>query len=173
MSLMARLKGVSCVKCRRRGHHCQAQMMDGDTPVCLRCADDELCVFERVKYQRVVRVFGEADLCAVEAISAEDFAYCRALLQSENPFQVRRPHLSFVELVARDRKREAKKLDEDRCRYKQVVRSMRSQEEINLIYADFQHMPVKEIAVKHGISLSYVYSLRAKTRLVKTRSKKM
>ncbi len=40
---MKSLIGVECVECRRKGHHCQAQMWDGQTPVCLRCADGEPC----------------------------------------------------------------------------------------------------------------------------------
>ncbi len=40
---MKSLIGVECVECRRKGHHCQAQMWDGKKPVCLRCADGEPC----------------------------------------------------------------------------------------------------------------------------------
>ena len=44
MSVMAKLAGVECAPCRRPGHPCQAQMIDGE-PMCLRCADGELCAF--------------------------------------------------------------------------------------------------------------------------------
>ena len=44
MSVMAKLKGIECAPCRRAGHGCQAQMIDGE-PMCLRCADQEPCCF--------------------------------------------------------------------------------------------------------------------------------
>lgn len=43
MSALASLIGVECAECRRRGHHCQAQMWSDGEPMCLRCADGEPC----------------------------------------------------------------------------------------------------------------------------------
>ncbi len=46
MAALASLAGLECAACRQKGHRCQAQMWDGDKPVCLRCADGERCCFE-------------------------------------------------------------------------------------------------------------------------------
>lgn len=61
----ARLRGVWCADCWKRGHRCQAQIVaqrvnesaseqDGEeviqcVPLCMRCADGELCCFETAK----------------------------------------------------------------------------------------------------------------------------
>jgi hypothetical protein len=45
MSALGNLIGVECAACRHVGHHCQAQIWDGDTPLCMRCADGEPCCF--------------------------------------------------------------------------------------------------------------------------------
>jgi hypothetical protein len=42
---MGKLIGVECVECRRKGHHCQAQIVVEDEPLCLRCADGEACCY--------------------------------------------------------------------------------------------------------------------------------
>jgi hypothetical protein len=44
MSILGKLVGVECSECRRKGHSCQAQLID-DEPLCLRCANDEPCYF--------------------------------------------------------------------------------------------------------------------------------
>jgi hypothetical protein len=46
MSALASLAGVECVECRKRGHHCQAQIWIDGEPLCLRCADDLPCYRE-------------------------------------------------------------------------------------------------------------------------------
>jgi len=45
VSAMGKLIGVECVECRRKGHHCQAQIVVEDEPLCLRCADGEACCY--------------------------------------------------------------------------------------------------------------------------------
>ncbi len=47
------LRGVACVLCRELGHRCQAQMWDGDSPVCLACGDGEACVAQRLPVPRI------------------------------------------------------------------------------------------------------------------------
>ncbi len=52
MSACASLIGLECAECRRKGHHCQAEII-GDEALCMRCADGEPC-------------------CAVTALAGED-----------------------------------------------------------------------------------------------------
>lgn len=47
-----RLIGVWCVPCQRKGHNFQAQMWEGNMPVCLRCADGELCCADKAVKER-------------------------------------------------------------------------------------------------------------------------
>jgi hypothetical protein len=45
MAVLAKLVGVGCAECARRGHRCQAQLWSDGRPLCLRCADGEPCIY--------------------------------------------------------------------------------------------------------------------------------
>lgn len=49
MSALGYLVGMECAECRRRGHRCQAQMLDGEEALCLRCANGEECAWARAQ----------------------------------------------------------------------------------------------------------------------------
>ena len=87
MSAMAKLVGVECVECRRKGHGCQAQMFvekgtgsreqgtEKPVPLCLRCANEEPCCYETaLAMETPRRLAEEMDLCVVPSISREDRA---------------------------------------------------------------------------------------------------
>ena len=85
MSAMSSLKGVGCEECKRKGHFCQAQIWedceseeDGvqvkfRKPLCMRCADGEICVYETVRLREVPEQLAEeTDSCVVPALTEED-----------------------------------------------------------------------------------------------------
>ncbi len=83
MSALGKEIGVECAKCRRKGHHCQAQMVQeqlsdvsgqwSEEPVCMRCADGEPCCYETAaKLATPERMREETDPCAVPPVTDED-----------------------------------------------------------------------------------------------------
>ena len=68
MSIPGRLIGVECVSCRRKGHSCQAQMIDDGEPSCLRCANDEPCYRETSDRFSVARLADPVDPCDVPVV---------------------------------------------------------------------------------------------------------
>lgn len=92
MSVLGSLIGVNCAECRRRGHYCQAQIwMDGEgedlaggklefkTPLCLRCADGEVCVFEAVRAESAPAFQDEVDACLVPDLTEQDWVFVAKL----------------------------------------------------------------------------------------------
>jgi hypothetical protein len=77
MSAMGKLIGVECAQCRRKGHHCQAQMLAAltihDEPLCLRCADGEPCCYETAQKMEMPEWLRERfDPCEIPPTSRED-----------------------------------------------------------------------------------------------------
>lgn len=92
MSALGSLIGIGCAACKRKGHYCQAQMweeceeLEGETllkfrkPLCLRCADGELCIYvTAARIDTPERLLEEVDLCLVPKATVQDLAYVAAL----------------------------------------------------------------------------------------------
>jgi hypothetical protein len=45
MPVMRELFGVACIRCAAAGHRCQAQVRTDEGALCLRCANDEPCIY--------------------------------------------------------------------------------------------------------------------------------
>ena len=131
MSALGKLIGVECAECRRKGHHCQAQMwrdneqwsVDSEQakqePVCLRCADGEVCCWETARsLETPERLREPFDVCEIPPIPREERDAFKMRFLAED-------RLCSAEIAA-----EAK--------------------------ADLATMKVSEVAAKHGLSVRTV-----------------
>jgi len=73
MSVLGKLIGVSCWKCRNAGHFCQAQILMDGLPWCMRCADGEACCYETAAQMPTPeRMIEDSDPCELPALKVED-----------------------------------------------------------------------------------------------------
>jgi ssDNA-binding Zn-finger/Zn-ribbon topoisomerase 1 len=85
MSALGKLIGVECAECRHKGHHCQAQMWLENEPVCLRCADGELCCYETANRLETPERLREAvDVCEIPPIPREELDASRMRFLAED-----------------------------------------------------------------------------------------
>jgi hypothetical protein len=78
MPVMRNLVGFECARCREAGHWCQAQIWIDDVPLCLRCADDEPCIF--ITAAQIAEAMPvELDPCTVPRPSREDLRAVRSM----------------------------------------------------------------------------------------------
>jgi hypothetical protein len=78
MPVTKELRGVECVRCREAGHWCQAQIKADDVALCLRCANDEPCIYvTAARFEQPVKV--NDDPCMIPALTREDREAVRAL----------------------------------------------------------------------------------------------
>jgi hypothetical protein len=78
MPVLRELMGVICERCRDAGHRCQAQIVIDGIALCLRCADDEPCIFI-IAAQLSEATPVDYDPCSVPAPSREDLRAVRAM----------------------------------------------------------------------------------------------
>jgi hypothetical protein len=78
MPVLPNLIGRECARCREAGHQCQAQIWIDDVPLCLRCADDEPCIFITAA-QLAEAMPVELDPCMVPRPSRDDLRDVRAM----------------------------------------------------------------------------------------------
>ena len=86
MSALGYLVGVECAECRRRGHRCQAQMLDGEEALCLRCADGEECGWaraQRLETPARLRETPDADAALQVRVTKADREAGRAMARAE------------------------------------------------------------------------------------------
>jgi hypothetical protein len=72
MAILGKLAGRECAQCRKAGHHCQAQTVIDDVPLCLRCADGEACYFKTAPSRFPRRIDRDLDLCDVPVPTRAD-----------------------------------------------------------------------------------------------------
>lgn len=78
MPALAKLFQVECVRCREAGHRCQAQIVVDNAALCLRCADDEPCVYVTAA-ALADPVAESSDPCVIPALTKEDRKAIREL----------------------------------------------------------------------------------------------
>lgn len=78
MPVMRSLMGVECAQCRAAGHRCQAQMWLEGRALCLRCADDEPCIFVTAAQLSEAEPV-DTDPCSVPAPSRDDLRALRSM----------------------------------------------------------------------------------------------
>jgi hypothetical protein len=68
---MKELFGIECAYCREAGHRCQAQIWLDGIALCLRCAEDEPCVYVTAAGP-TEPVINEVDPCVIPPLTSED-----------------------------------------------------------------------------------------------------
>lgn len=69
--MLGKLRNVHCARCLTAGHKCQAQIVIDEIPLCLRCADDEPCIYTIVEAKKPpLKVC--SDPYTIPLLSAED-----------------------------------------------------------------------------------------------------
>jgi DNA-directed RNA polymerase specialized sigma24 family protein len=78
MSALRKLAGIQCSRCREAGHFCQAQIIVDELALCLRCADDEPCIFVTAA-AKADPVVSDPDPCVIPDLTSEDHKAIREL----------------------------------------------------------------------------------------------
>jgi hypothetical protein len=91
VSAMPRLIGVNCELCRQKGHVCRAQIFgsikvlrsgeewEREAPLCMPCADGEICYWQRAKLGELPPVADEIDLCRIPKVTTADWDLLRKI----------------------------------------------------------------------------------------------
>jgi hypothetical protein len=70
MPALAKLFQVECARCREAGHRCQAQIVVEEIALCLRCADNEPCIYVTATALAPVEI--NTDPCVIPEPTSED-----------------------------------------------------------------------------------------------------
>lgn len=126
MPVMKELFGVECARCREAGHRCQAQIRLDGIALCLRCANDEPCIY--VTAARDYRPAASSDPCVIPEMTREDRLAIRTMprlpsIHATNGIdEINR---ETREEIATDRKRSAAQLAQKYHIPEETVRNIR------------------------------------------------